>query len=123
MLIEQSRQNLCTTVDYGISFETAYTDFAKSCVLNGYILEILIHRTIFGDLSVRSATLPSWVPDWSQRRISGGFENFYNYHRQSPHSNFPSGIFRMPGQNELIMDSWGDGNWIVKSAWSSFITF
>lgn len=121
--IEQSRQNLYAMVDYGIGFETVYTDFAKSCVLHGYILDILIHQTIFGNLSVRSTKLPSWVPDWSQRRISGGFENFYNYHRQHPHSNFPSGIFYMSAQNDLIMDTWGDGNWIVDSTWNSLQTF
>jgi hypothetical protein len=56
-------------VDYKATWETVYRRFATECIAQGYAFELLKHMFVFGTLRDQDDALPSWVPNWANKRM------------------------------------------------------
>ncbi|KAG4436129.1 hypothetical protein IFR05_008408 [Cadophora sp. M221] len=67
------------TVDYEASWQENYLNFCQSAINNGDIVQIFAHLRAFGSLSQKSDSWPSWVPDWTRRRLRRAYNPNYSF--------------------------------------------
>jgi hypothetical protein len=91
--------------DYDASFEEVYTHFAEMYITAGRFDETLTHLLSFGSSEQRSASLPSWVPDWSKSRHSGFSRRIWERaasKTQSPHLWFTNPPFSVRVSRQFL---------------------
>lgn len=65
---EDTKADFSTTVDYSVSTEHIFFEFARQNLLAGRLWDVCMHAVTFGRLESQEEPLPSWCPDWSRAR-------------------------------------------------------
>lgn len=65
---EDTEADFSTTVDYSVSTDHTFFEFARQNLLAGRLWDVCMHAVTFSRLESQDESLPSWCPDWSRAR-------------------------------------------------------